>query len=107
MSNYQKAETEAVNDFIAAVHSGRIKITAKDAKALCTELHAATCEMREFDHITHSFEDIADQWHDAINACAPELEAFQSEPRGEYDSMTKIYGFDENLAMLANLGIRK
>jgi hypothetical protein len=89
VSNYQKAETEAVNDFIAAVHSGRIKITATDAMALCTALHAATCELREFDHITHSFEDLADEWHDAINACEPELEAPQTEPRGEYDMYTE------------------
>lgn len=89
MSNYQKAETAEVNDFIAAVHSGRIKITAKDAMALCTELHAATCELHEFDHITHSFEDLSDEWHDAINACEPEPEPYQSEPRGEYDMFTR------------------
>jgi hypothetical protein len=107
MSNYLKAETQEVNDFIAARRAGKFVATAKDAKALCADWHDATCELREFDHITHSFEDLADEWHDAINACAPEPEAMQAEPRGEYDAMTQIYGFGGSLAMLENLGVKK
>lgn len=69
MSNYHKAETEAVNDFLAAIHAGRISITAQDAFALCMSLHAATVELPEMNWMESNFENLADDWFTAIECC--------------------------------------
>lgn len=97
MSNYQHAQTPAVNDFIAEIESGRLKLAAADIPWLAKAMHQATIDMPEFLFMPTSFEGMADDWHKALDWCTPEDKP-GCEPGGEYDAATqRFFDYTSNL----------
>lgn len=99
-----------VAEFIAALDAKTIRPTAQEVGALCTALHSATIDLPEFLWVPIGFENLSDDWHQAIQCAESETQddrpADESWKLRQDDALTQAYGMNAAFDALTTLSIR-